>query len=115
MRSSKLYGAAAPFLIAAAIGTGGCTGKGGQQPNAKSPEVQSDAEYDLAKDFFVKGKPREALDHANKAVALNEDNDKAHYMVGAILMQFCSSNRGLDAPDCKLADVEKATRNALKA
>lgn len=115
MRSRPLFRAAAPLLIAAAIGSTACTGKSGQSPNAKSPEVQSDAEYDLAKDFFAKGKPREALDHANKAVALNEDNDKAHYMVAAILMQFCSSNRGLDAPDCKLADVEKSARAALKA
>jgi type IV pilus assembly protein PilF len=115
MRERSLKRAAAPVLIAVAIGSVACTSKNSAAPNAKSPEVQSDAEYDLAKDFFGKGKPREALDHANKAVALNEENDKAHYMVAAILMQFCSSNRGLAAPDCRLGDVEKSARAALKA
>lgn len=115
MRERSLKRAAAPVLIAVAIGSIACTSKNSASPNAKSPEVQSDAEYDLAKDFFSKGKPREALDHANKAVALNEENDKAHYMVAAILMQFCSSNRGLTAPDCRLGDVEKSARAALKA
>lgn len=120
MRSLPRFRAAAPVLIALAIGccgvaSAGCSSKGGAAPNAKSPEIQSDAEYDLAKDLVAKGKPREALDHANKAVQLNEENDKAHYIVAAILLQFCSSNRGLDAPDCKLADVEKSARAALKA
>jgi Tfp pilus assembly protein PilF len=115
MRSLFRLRAAAPVLIAAAIGGTACASKSGASPTAKSPEVQSDAEYDIAKDLFSKGKPREALDHANKAVGLNEDNDKAHYMVGVILMQFCTSNRGLEAPDCKLSDIEKAARAALKA
>jgi tetratricopeptide (TPR) repeat protein len=120
MRSLPLPRAAAPVLIAAAIGGSvvgavGCSSKSGQAANAKSPEVQSDTEYDIAKDLFVKGKPREALDHANKAVSLNEDNDKAHYMVGVLLMQFCTSTRGLDAPDCRLPEIEKSARAALKA
>jgi Tfp pilus assembly protein PilF len=96
------------------VGLVGCSSKGSQAPNAKSPEAQSDAEYDLARDLFQKGKVREALDHARKAVALSEDNDKAHYMEAAILLSFCSTNRGLDAPDCKLVDVEKALRRALE-
>ncbi len=106
---------AAFALAIAALSAVGCTGKSSSQPNAKSPETQSDAEYDLARDLFQKGKPREALDHARKAAELNEDNDKAHYMVAVVLISFCQTNRGLEAPDCKLADVEKAARAALKA
>ena len=110
-RSHKLLTAAALASIALATG---CTGKNSSQPNAKSPEVQSDAEYDLARDLFQKGKPREALDHARKAVELNDENDKAHYMVAAVLLAFCSTNRGLESPDCKLGDVEKSLRKALE-
>ncbi len=92
-----------------------CSTKGAQGPNAQSPERQSDAEYDLARDFFQKGQPRVALDHAQKAIALNEDNDKAHYLIAAIHLSFCTSSRGFDAPDCRLPDAEKAARGALKA
>ena len=74
----------------------GCTGKGSQNPNAQSVERQSDAEYDLARDLFEKGNPRAALDHAMKAISLNEDNDKAQYFVAVIHLSFCSTNRGLD-------------------
>lgn len=83
-------------------------------PGAQSPEKQSDAEYDLARDLFQKGQPRPAIDHVQKAIALNEENDKAHYLLAAILLSFCAGPRGFDAPDCKLADVEKSTRAALK-
>jgi Tfp pilus assembly protein PilF len=92
----------------------GCAGSKGQAPNAQSPERQSDAEYDIARDLFQKGNPRAALDHVRKATSLNEENDKAHYLTAAILLAFCSGPQLFDAPDCRLADVEKSTRAALK-
>src|SRR5262245_53270224 len=66
-------------LAALAVGSSGCASRGSQNPGAQSPERQSDAEYDVARDFFQKGQPRAALDHAAKAVSLNEENEKAHY------------------------------------
>ncbi|AKV01648.1 TPR domain protein, putative component of TonB system [Labilithrix luteola] len=93
----------------------GCANKGGASAGAQSPERQSDAEYDLARDLFQKGNPRAALDHALKAVSFNEDNDKAQYFVAVIHLSFCSTNRGLDTPDCRLGEVEKYARAALKA
>lgn len=110
--------AGASFVLLTLVLTllAGCaSGKGSQSPNAQSLERQSDAEYDLARDLFQKGNPRAALDHATKAIALNEDNDKAQYFVAVIHLSFCSTNRGLQAPDCKLADVERYARGALKA
>lgn len=92
----------------------GCASGRAQHPGAQSPEHQSDAEYDLARDLFQKGSVRLALDHVQKAVALNEENDKAHYLMAAVLLSFCSGPRGFDAPDCKLADAEKSARAALK-
>jgi Tfp pilus assembly protein PilF len=91
-----------------------CAGGKAEQPGAQSPERQSEAEYDVARDLFSKNNPRAALDHALKAVDLNEDNEKAQYFVGAIYLSFCSTNRGLTAPDCKLPEVEKYLRAALK-
>jgi len=73
------------FAVMAAVLTA-CTGKSPQNPGAQSPERQSDAEMDLAADFLKKGNQRTALDHAQKAVSLNDENEKAHYLVAAILI-----------------------------
>ncbi len=112
----------AAFVVSACLGatvivlTAGCaSGKGSENPGAQSPERQSEAEYDVARDLFQKGQPRAALDHATKATSLNEENEKAHYLVAAIHLSFCSTNRGFEAPDCRLGDVEKAARAAVKA
>jgi Tfp pilus assembly protein PilF len=98
---------AACFVVA-------CAGKSAGQPNAQSPERQSDAEYDIARDLFTKGNARTAIDHVEKAISLNEENDKAHYLRAAILLAFCSGPRAFDAPDCKLAEIEKSARLAVK-
>jgi Tfp pilus assembly protein PilF len=106
--------AVAVLLLIGALAA--CSGRrGSQNPGAQSLERQSEAEYDLARDLFQKGNPRAALDHAMKAVSLNEDNDRAQYFVAVIHLSFCSSVRGLSAPDCKLSEVEKYVRGALKA
>ena len=91
-----------------------CAGGKGQQPGAQSPERQSDAEYDLARDLFQKGDPRLALDHIQKSLALNEENDRAYYLKAAILLAFCSGPQAFQAPDCKLDEVEKSARSAIK-
>jgi type IV pilus assembly protein PilF len=103
--------------LLALVFAAGCGGdkKGAQQPGAQSVERQSEAEYDVARDFFQKGQPRAALDHAQKAVALNEDNDKAQYLVAAIHLSFCTGPLGFQGPDCRLPEVEKYARGALKA
>jgi len=108
--------AALSLCLAGVLAIAGCSGgKGSQSPNAQSVERQSDAEYDLARDLLVKDNPRAALDHAMKAISLNEENDKAQYFVAVIYLKFCSTNRGLETPDCKLAEIEKYARAALKA
>src|SRR6478672_7007112 len=77
--------------FAACGGSSSSNSGGSSMPNAKSPETQSDAEYDVAKDLFYKGQPRAALDHARKAVELNEDNSKALYFTSVIHLSFCST------------------------
>jgi Tfp pilus assembly protein PilF len=114
MRTSLALGLALLGLLVAPP-LAACTGKGSQNPNAQSTERQSDAEYDLARDLFQKGNPRAALDHAMKAINLNEDNDKAQYFVAVIHLSFCSTNRGLNTPECHLDQVEKFIRAAIKA
>ncbi len=95
-------------LTAVAIGCGT-----GNTPGAQSPERQSDAEYDLARDYFYKGQPRAALDHGLKAVDLNGDNAKALYFTSTLYLWFCSGNQGLQSPDCRMAQAESYARKAL--
>jgi type IV pilus assembly protein PilF len=122
VRSPSTHRAAAPnaaprvCLVALSILLGllNACGGGKSQQGVQNPERQSDAEYDIARDLFQKGNIRAALDHVQKAVSFNEENDKAHYMMAAILLSFCSGPRSFEAPDCKLAEVEKSTRLSLK-
>lgn len=72
----------------------------------------SDSEYDVARDLWLRrNSPREALDHALKAVDLNEENADAAHLVALIYMDFCSKNSG----ECRLQEAEKHARLALKA
>ena len=91
-----------------------CAGKGAASPNAQSTERQSDSEYDLAKDYFYKGQPRAALDHALKSIELNDENSKALYFTSTIYLSFCSADQGFTSPDCRLPDAERYARSALK-
>ena len=82
-------------------------------PHAQSPERQSEAQYDLAREYFYKGHPREALDHVLQAVKLDDTNSKALYFTSAIYLGFCSGDRGLKSPDCELHQAEVYARKAL--
>lgn len=108
-------GVALASLAGGALGCGGGGGAGSQAPGAQSPERQSEAEYDLARDSFYKGSPRSALDHALKAVQLDEENAKALYFTSTVYLWFCSTDSGMKSPDCRLADAETYARKALKA
>lgn len=92
---------------------GACSARGANVPGA-NPERQSDAEYDLARDYFYKGQPRQALDHCRTAIELNAENANALYFASTIHLYFCSGLLGLSDPDCHLADAERYVRRALQ-
>jgi type IV pilus assembly protein PilF len=98
-----------PFLLALASACAPATGN----PNAQSPERQSEAQYDLAREYFFKGHPRVALDHVLQADKLDDSNTKALYFTSAIYLEFCSGDRGLTSPDCELGQAESYARKAL--
>jgi type IV pilus assembly protein PilF len=93
----------------------GCSPKGTGGMTAQSPERQSEAEYDVARDLFGRGEVRRALDHALKACELNDENPKALYFTAAIYLSFCAGDRGLEDPDCKIDKAEKYAKAAVKA
>ncbi|MGA2448633.1 MAG: tetratricopeptide repeat protein [Polyangiaceae bacterium] len=96
-----------------ALAFAACNGKSSSVPNT-SPERQSEAEYDVARDYFYRGDPRRALDHCRRAVELDEENAKALYFASTIHLFFCSGKLALLDPDCRLADAETYVRRALK-
>ena len=82
-------------------------------PQKASPERQAESEYDLARDAFYKGRLREALDHAQRSNALDDQNPKALYFSAVVYLGFCSSE-GMASPDCHLKDAEEFARKAIK-
>ncbi len=109
-RSSSIRAALALGAVALSFG---CASRGASAPGAQSEERQSDAEYDVARDFFGKHQYRAALDHARKAVELNEENARASYLTAVIYLAFCSENDR--SPDCKLGEAEVFARKAVKS
>jgi Tfp pilus assembly protein PilF len=100
------------LIFAWAAALCGCAGSSSGGEGAKDPDRMSDSEYDVARDLWLRrNSPREALDHALKAVSLNEDNADASHLVALIYMDFCSRN----ADECHLQEAEKHARLALKA
>jgi type IV pilus assembly protein PilF len=99
---------------ALALFAGGCTQRTTQPGDIHSPERQSETEYMLAKDYFYKGDPRQALDHVLRAVQLNSDNPRALYFASTVFLYFCSTDQGMASPDCRLADAEKYARLAVQ-
>ncbi len=86
----------------------------GGGPHAQSPERQAEAEYDLAREYFYKARPREALDHILRAVSLDETNVKALYFTSAIYLSFCSGVQGMKSVDCELSNADKFARKTLE-
>ena len=81
----------------------------------RSPEQQSDATFRLAVEYYKANNVRLALENAQKAVELFDQNKDALMLASAIFMRFCSDPvQPLRGPDCKLSEAEKYARLALK-
>ena len=91
----------------------GCSPRGAEAPGT-NPQRQSQAEYDVARDYFYRGQPRLALQHCRRAVELDEENTKALYFASTIYLFFCSGKQELRDSDCHLPDAEALVREALK-
>ena len=104
--AAALFGAVA-LAAAAACGTPSA-------PGAQSPERQSEAEYDVAREYYYKGQLRTALEHSRKAMDLDGDNAKAIYFTSMLYLSFCNGLQGLKSSDCQLNEAEKYARKALE-
>jgi type IV pilus assembly protein PilF len=99
------------LIFAGVVAFSACASSNSGEP-AKDPDRMSESEYDVARDLWLRrSSPREALEHALKAVELDEDNADAAHLVALIYMDFCSRN----VDECRLPEAEKHARLALKA
>jgi type IV pilus assembly protein PilF len=99
------------WVVIAALATAACSGRGSNTPGGGDPERMSDAEYDMARDAFLRQhNPRQALEHALKALDLNDENFEAAHLVALIHLGLCASGND----DCRLKDAEKYARRAIQ-
>ena len=96
---------AAVFLFLTA-----CASQSKTAATAQSAEAQSASEYDIARDLWLmRGQPRAALEHALRAVELDDENPDAHHLAALLFLDFCR----LDARQCQLEQAEHHARRAV--
>jgi type IV pilus assembly protein PilF len=106
---------AVAFLgCASVVGCSASARGAGASPGAvvASAEQRAVAEYDLARDAFQSARLREALDHVEKSLQL-DDNADAAYLGAVVLLQFCAQDEF--SSDCRFKDAEKYAARALAA
>jgi type IV pilus assembly protein PilF len=88
-----------------------CSSGSGAGPHAQDPSRQSETEYDVARDLWLRrNDPRGALEHALKAADLDDGNPEAAHLVALLYLDFCSRN----AAECRLPEAERFARHALE-
>jgi Tfp pilus assembly protein PilF len=107
---------AVPVSLALALGIVFAPAACSASPNASPDAAQrSIGEYDLAREAFQRGKLREALDHVQKSLDLDEENGDAAYLGAITLLAFCAAVEDPKAStDCRLEDAERYARQALE-
>ena len=73
-------------FVAACCGAAMVACAGARTSGSTTPDQQSIAEYDVARDAFQNGKLREALEHVEKALSLDDENADAAYLGATILL-----------------------------
>ncbi|HEY3499165.1 MAG TPA: hypothetical protein VGK73_30955, partial [Polyangiaceae bacterium] len=88
-----------------------CSGGNPGGPGAQDPSRQAEAEYDIARDMWLRrGKPRDALEHALKAVELDDRNAEITHFIALLYLDFCSRSTG----ECRLGEAERYARRTLE-
>lgn len=88
-----------------------CASRSGGSVEAPTPDRQSEAEYDLARDAWLRrGDARDGLGHTLKAVEIDAYNADAQHLLALIYLVLCQRS----VQDCRLAEAEAAARRATK-
>ena len=88
-----------------------CTSHPGESASGRTPDRQSEAEYDLARDSWLRrGNARDGLIHALRSVEMDDDNSDAHHIAALIFLDLCLKS----LQDCRLAEAEAHARKAVR-
>jgi type IV pilus assembly protein PilF len=88
----------------------GCAPSSGGGMPVADPSKQALAEHDIATDLWLRrNQPRTALEHALKAVELDDENPEARHLVALLYLDFCRRSEN----ECRLPEAEKHARKAL--
>ena len=100
----------AAALVALLGFVAGCRPSSNPGMPAQDPERQSTAEHDIAADLWLRrNQPRQALEHALKAVELNDENAEAAHLVALLYLDFC--RRSTD--ECHLKEAARYAKQAI--
>jgi tetratricopeptide (TPR) repeat protein len=87
-----------------------CGGARSQGTGAEDPVRVAESEYDIARDLWLqRGQLRDALEHALKAVELDDQNAEAAHLVSLLYLDFCARS----PTECRLDEAERHARKAL--
>jgi type IV pilus assembly protein PilF len=111
LRTQTKRDAGVGLLVGLGVALGACAGAGGS--GVDDPDQMAVAEYDLARDALKRERPREALEHVQKALELDDDNADAAYLGAAVYLGFCALDER--SPDCRYGEAERLVRVALDA
>lgn len=101
-------GALSVLMVVCGIG---CSARSANSAGGYTPDRQSEAEYDLARDAWIRrGDAREGLAHALKSVEIDDENTEAHHLIALLYLDLCQRL----PQDCRLADAENEARRALE-
>jgi type IV pilus assembly protein PilF len=96
------------LILGAILLSAGCSGS--QRAGGGDPVRQSESEYDIARDLWLRrGQVREALEHALRAIDLDDENSEAFHLVALLYLDFCARSPA----ECRLKEAEKAAQRAL--
>ena len=88
-----------------------CANQSGGAVSGKTSDRESEAEYDLARDSWLRrGDARDGLIHALRSIEIDDDNADAHHLAALIFLDLCQKL----PQDCRLAEAEAHVRAAVK-
>jgi Tfp pilus assembly protein PilF len=96
----------ATLLVVTSLGCGAAGPDPEEQRRAR-------ADYELGSDAFQRGRYREALAHAQKALERDEESAEAAYLAAMTYFVFCANDES--SPDCRYEEAEKHLRRAVEA
>jgi type IV pilus assembly protein PilF len=114
MGSPSTFAMATALAALAALAAGSLAGCSAASPRGgPNAEQRSISEYDLARDAFEGQRLREAFEHVQKSLQLNDENADAAHLGAIVLLDFCSHDER--SSDCRYPEAERYARKAIAA